>query len=151
MGQNPAVNRVRPVQPLLSPPPFLFFVRPSPAALRSRPSRVCPDSPAHGYCSDPRKPHRAQPALWPAKPSGICAEPSNGPTSSSSPNRARRLRGGVTKPESSFPNQKICRILTNVWFKLRLEIESGSNPCYARSGSKTPINRPAFVWYSHKI
>jgi hypothetical protein len=151
MGRNPAGNWVRPGQPLLSPPPFLFFARPSPASLRSRSSRVCPDSPAHGYCSGPRKPHHARSALSPVKPSGISVEPSNGPAASSSPNRAHRLRGGVTKPESSFPNQKICRILTNVWFKLRLEIESGSNPCYTWLGSKTPINRLAFVRYSHKI
>jgi hypothetical protein len=106
MGQNLAGNRVRPGQPLLSPPPFLFFVRPSPASLQSQPSRVCPDSPAHGWCSGPRKAHSARSALWPTKPSSVSAEPSNGPAASSHLNRARRLRGGVTKPESLFPNQK---------------------------------------------
>jgi hypothetical protein len=151
MGRNPAGNRVRPGQPLLSPAPLIFFARPSLASLQSRPSCVCPDSPAHDYCSSPRKPHRARPALWPVKPSGIITGPSNGPVASSSLNGAHHLRGGVTKPESSFPNRKICRILTNVRFKLRLDIESGSNPCYAQSGSKTPINRPPFVRYSRKI
>jgi hypothetical protein len=48
MGRNLAGNRVWPGQPLLSPPPFLFFTRPSPASLWSQPSRFCPDSPGHG-------------------------------------------------------------------------------------------------------
>jgi hypothetical protein len=48
---------------------------------------------------------------------------------------------------SFFPQPKIYHIPTESRFKLRLEIASELYSCYARSGSKTPINRRAFVGY----
>jgi hypothetical protein len=70
------------------------------------------------------------------------------------------LAGGLVRPSGQFqpeldsssswrrdqarvfiPRQKIHRIQTDSWFKLRLEIDSGLDTCYAWSVSKTPINR----------
>jgi hypothetical protein len=48
MGWNPAGNQVRPSQPLLSPPPFLFFTRPSRVSPAWLHFRVGPPSSSSG-------------------------------------------------------------------------------------------------------
>jgi hypothetical protein len=75
------------------------------------------------------------PDLWPdQEPSGQ-HEPM--PDSSSS--------WRLDREGSFLPQPKIHQIPTETWFKLRLEIASELYSCCVESGSKTPINRRAFM------
>jgi hypothetical protein len=87
---------------------FQFFIGHGPNS--TQPAQLSLPFLSHGW-----------PALWPMKPISISAEPSSGlvgtlyifhaepssdPAASSSPSKARRLHGGVTKPERLTPIKK---------------------------------------------